>query len=212
MSVTGFSHLAVDRIESASAVLARAFQNDPLQSYVFPDPAERARLSPAHFAPLLRFGHMYGEVLTTPGVIHGAAVWLPEGTRAMASEHLQAGGLDNLGDVIGSGPAERFHQVMDFVAPFHERAVPGQHWYLMVIGVDPRAQGRGVGSSLIHPILGQADIEDSPCYLETAHPGNVPFYERLGFHIVDHVFDNRSRLWLWTLRREPHSVGHGNEQ
>ena len=40
----------------AAAALARAFMDDPLQTYVVPDPAERARKSPHHFEPLLRYG------------------------------------------------------------------------------------------------------------------------------------------------------------
>jgi hypothetical protein len=57
--------LAEQDVSAAAAALARAFQDDPLQTYVFPDPVERAARSPAHFAPLLRYGLLFGEVLTT---------------------------------------------------------------------------------------------------------------------------------------------------
>ncbi len=67
-------------LPAAAAALARAFQDDPLQTYVFPDPTERAARSPGHFAPLLRYGLQFGEVLTTTGSPAGAAVWLgPDG-------------------------------------------------------------------------------------------------------------------------------------
>jgi hypothetical protein len=41
-------------LPAAAAALSRAFQDDPLQTYVLPDPVERAAQSPGLFAPLLR--------------------------------------------------------------------------------------------------------------------------------------------------------------
>lgn len=61
-----------------AAAAALALQDDPLQTYVFPDPAERAARSPGHFAPLLRYGLQFGEVLTTTASPAGAAVWLTQ--------------------------------------------------------------------------------------------------------------------------------------
>jgi hypothetical protein len=71
---------------AAADSLARAFHNDPLQSYVFPDENERRMRSPAHFAPLLRYGMLFGEVLTTEGNPLGAAVWLPPETWEVTPE------------------------------------------------------------------------------------------------------------------------------
>ena len=42
--------LREDMVEDAGAVIARAFQDEPLYEYVFPDPEERARVLPWHFA------------------------------------------------------------------------------------------------------------------------------------------------------------------
>ena len=63
-------------LPAAAVALSRAFHGDPLQTYVFPDPVERAARSPALFTPLLRYGLLLGEVLTTAGGPVGAAVWL----------------------------------------------------------------------------------------------------------------------------------------
>ena len=63
-------------LPAAVAALSRAFDLDPLQMYVFPDPVERAARSPALFTPLLRYGLLFGEVLTMAGGPVGAAVWL----------------------------------------------------------------------------------------------------------------------------------------
>ena len=194
--------LAEDRIDEASRVLGRAFQDDPLQAYTFPDVGERARRSAAHFVPLLQFGTMFGEVLTTPGHVRGAAVWRPPGI-AVTPERVQASGLDTLARRIGADAAARFEAVLAFLEPYHERNAPGPHWYLMVVGVDPAHHGRGIGAGLIRPVLARGDATGVPCYLETAQRTNVPFYCHLGFSVIDEVVEPTSRLTLWTFRRDP---------
>jgi hypothetical protein len=62
------------------------------------------------------------------------------------------------------------------------------HWYLATLGVDPDAQGEGIGSALASSFLKWADRDASPAYLETDRPENVPFYERRGFR-VEHVVE-----------------------
>lgn len=190
-------------LPAAAAALARAFQDDPLQAYVFPDPAERAVRSPGHFVPLLRYGLQFGEVLTTTGSPAGAAVWLGPDAWEITPERAAAAGLDQLPTILGSAAADRFFSVLAAVDPYHHRDVPAAHWYAMVVGVEPEAQGRGVGRALLQPILDRADAARLPCYLETAQPKNVEFYEHLGFRRVVETVEPRSRLRLWTFRRDP---------
>jgi hypothetical protein len=49
----------------------------------------------------------------------------------------------------------------------------------------------------------RADTAGQPCYLETAQPENVGFYERLGFRQVVDMVEPQSGLRLWTFRRDP---------
>ena len=62
---------------------------------------------------------------------------------------------------------------------------PEPHWYLEALGVHPRGQGRGVGTSLMAEGLRRADASGLPCYLETSDPANEMFYRRLGFEVVE---------------------------
>src|SRR5687768_16918128 len=93
--------LSEEDLGAAAQSLARAFQDDPLQAYVFPDPAERAERSPAHFLPLLRYGLLFGEVLTTRGKPLGAAVWLPPDGWQVTPERAAAAGFDDLPNILG---------------------------------------------------------------------------------------------------------------
>lgn len=89
-------------LPDAAAALARAFQDDPLQTYVFPDPAERVARSPGHFTPLLRYGLKFGEVLTTTDPSAGAAVWLgPEASyHSKPSTLTGANGIASISDSV----------------------------------------------------------------------------------------------------------------
>ena len=55
------------------------------------------------------------------------------------------------------------------------------HWYLFFVGIEPVAQGLGVGSAILQPVLSLADASDTLCYLETLFPRTHAFYRALGF-------------------------------
>ena len=190
-------------LPAAAAALSRAFHDDPLQMYVFPDPVERAARSPALFTPLLRYGLLFGEVLTTAGGPAGAAVWLGPVAWEVTPERAKAAGLDELPTVLGAAAAERFLSVLAAIDPYHRRDVPPAHWYVMVVGVAPEAQGTGIGRALLRPMIDRADAAGQPCYLETAQPTNVAFYEKLGFDRVVDTREPQSGLRLWTFRHSP---------
>jgi GNAT superfamily N-acetyltransferase len=195
--------LREDDIAAASRALAEAFQDDPLQTYVFPDAVERAERSPAHFEPMLRYGLLFGEVLTTAGAPRGAAVWLGPDAWEITPARATAAGLDTFPTVMGEAAAERFFSALAAIEPLHHRDVPAGHWYVMVVGVSPAAQGSGLGRALLQPVMDRADAAGQPCYLETAQPTNVPFYQHLGFRQVVETREPKSGLQLWTFRRDP---------
>jgi ribosomal protein S18 acetylase RimI-like enzyme len=184
----------------AAVALSRAFHDDPLQVYTLPDPAERAALSPALFAAALRYGLLFGEVLTTAGRPVGAAVWLGPNGWDITPEKAAAAGFDRLGGEIGEDAAERFFSALAAGDPYHREAVPPAHWYVMVVGIAPEAQGKGLGRALLQPMIDRAAAAGQPCYLETANPANVAFYERLGFDRVAEIVEPRSGVRFWTFR------------
>jgi ribosomal protein S18 acetylase RimI-like enzyme len=193
-------HLTESRLEEAARALALAFEDDPLQSYTFPDREERRRLSPAHFEAILRYGLLAGHVLTGVESGAGAVVWMPPDVEH-TPEHAEAAGLTRLPETIGAGPAARFGRIVDLVEGWHRRDMEAPHWYVMVVGVAPAFQGQGYGRALLQPMLDRADAEGLPCYLETTQPKNVSFYQRLGFEVLVEEADADSGLRLWTFRR-----------
>ena len=59
------------------------------------------------------------------------------------------------------------------------------YYFVNIVVVSPKAQGRGVGRRLFEVVMGRADGEGRRCYLESSRwEPNVRIYEKLGFEVV----------------------------
>src|SRR5262249_11308387 len=103
----------------------------------------------------------------------GAALWLPPGVHP---DQAALGAI--MQESLAGDRRDEVSGVFERMGGYHP-AEP--HWYLPMIGVDPRHQGRGYGSALLRPALMHADRDHVPAYLESSNPANVPLYERHGF-------------------------------
>jgi len=75
------------------------------------------------------------------------------------------------------------------------------HYYLGVIGADPKLHGRGIGSRLLKSFcaVSARDPASSGVYLETAQESNLRFYERAGFAETGRGNLGRATLWCMFL-------------
>lgn len=194
--------LQTSQIEEVSHVLARAFFDDPLTMWVMPDDERRKKALPWFFKLAARYGDRWGDSFTTDGQVHGAAIWLPPGSAITSPWRLIRLGLLAAPLKFGLPAFMRFMTVMNKMEHHHKSDVPPEHWYLMVLGVEPERQGKGVGGTMIQPVLERADKDRLPCYLETMKERNVTFYQKHGFEVVvDDTFKDGPRYW--TMKREP---------
>jgi len=191
------------QIDESAAVLARAFYDDPLMVYVEPDDARRATMLPWFMSCGARLGDNFGEVYTTSAAVQGNACWLLPGDNDISDERLAAVGFAEAGERMGEEAFGRFGQALAHLDVLHHAAVPPQHWYLFLLGVDPPRQGQGVGGALIAPVLAKADAAGQPCYLETMKTRNVPFYRKHGFEVIVEDDLPGGGFHFWTMRRDP---------
>jgi GNAT superfamily N-acetyltransferase len=194
--------LADQHVTQAAAVLARAFFDDPLFAWVEPDESRRALILPWLMRIGAQYGSRFGEVHTTAENLTGAAVWLPPGASIVDPERLEQAGFVDPKAVLGDAALQRFGVFMEHAEELHLRDMAAPHWYLMILGVDPPFQGRGLGGAIMQPVLKRADSDNLPCYLETAKERNLAFYGKHGFEVVHDGTMPDGGPRFWTMKRD----------
>jgi len=192
--------LREDDVDACAAALALAFANDPVYRYIHPGDREWERVGPRFFRILLRHFALHATVLTA-GAAGAVAIWTPPEPGAPGA-FARLGFTLRLGALLGRR-VPRGARVGKALESLH-CAEP--HWYLAILGTPPAAQGRGLASSLLAPILERCDATRLPARLETATESNLPFYRARGFAVVGRAqVANGPRLWA--LQRPPRSPG-----
>ncbi len=183
-----------ERLPVLAEVVGQAFRNDPmilwpLQGDAVDLPERIARFFAAIYRPHMRDGTFWeaGDAL-------GFANWVPPGAAgdALGTDHELAAILNGIAEA-----AARYNVLWAWI----EARVPDDVWYLDMVGVDPVHQGRGVGSALIRHGLELAAAEGADAFLETSLSGNVAYYERLGFRVVEEGEPALGGPHIWFMRR-----------
>lgn len=189
---------------AAGAVLGRAFHDTAQWSAVFPDDGVRRRKLPQMFAGTVSLVFAAGGVAErTPG-FEGIALWLPPG-RSIGFRAMVKSGFASARFAV-TPPFPSMRRLTAMVRRFdelHKRQMPGPHWYLMVLGVDPAHHRRGHGSTLVAHGVQRADAAGLPTYVETESGPNVAFYEALGFEVLDEVLIDAYDLPFTLLIHRP---------
>jgi GNAT superfamily N-acetyltransferase len=165
--------------EAAAEALALAFADDPAWAHLLPDDELRAERLLEFFTA--EIGNLVPEHrqlwVTEDG--SGAAVWAEPGRwRVPFSRTLRP--ARRMASVFGRRlPLATWTQLR-----FERRHPRARHWYLHYLGVEPKRQGRGIGGSLLAPVLERCDQEGAPAHLEASTERNRALYERNGFALT----------------------------
>jgi GNAT superfamily N-acetyltransferase len=187
--------------------LCRSFFDDPVMGHVFRNEGRRNEGMRRYFTTQMRSDFLpFGGCYTTDGTL-GSAIWAPAGKPLVS-------GLAGIANMVRVIPYVASHLMNTFtMLTLIESMHPRQpHWYLATLGTDPVAQGRGIGSALLRPVLNHCDAEGLPAYLESSKERNVPFYARHGFEVVKEVPLPGGGPTIWTMWRDPRRGGSGPDQ
>jgi GNAT superfamily N-acetyltransferase len=176
--------------------MARAFYDDPVFNWLFPDPSKRLGQSRRYFAGRTRILLRQDEVYTVDGGV-AAAMWARPGEWSDPPHEVMRQ-FTALIPALG----RRIPRALRGLREIEERHPKKPHWYLSVLGTDPARQGEGLGSALLQPILHECDRLEIPAYLETGTERNVAFYTRHGFKVTEEIrMPDGPPMWL--MWREP---------
>lgn len=188
-------------LDETLTCLADAFAKDPITGYLMQiGPGYRERVT-QFFSLLIRARLALGMpvlVAEDDSGIHGAVMGYstlrPTWPKELAEE------WDRFERSIPGLP-ERM-AVYDGLAEHGKPATP--HYYLGVIGSDPKLHGRGIGTQLIKSFceISAGDRLSSGVYLETAQEANLSFYNRIGFVETHRGSMGNGTLWCMFLKHE----------
>jgi len=186
-------------VPAVCAMLARAFDDDPISRYCMPNEARRPAMLRAFFKLYCVSDHYvdFGGGFVTDD-LSGAALWAPPGKPRL-------GGLAALWALLPLAPrviGRSLPRALGLLARVDSLHPSEPHWYLATIGTEPDRRRGGLGSALMAPALERCDRDGVRAYLESSKLENVPFYRRHGFEVTDEItFSDGPTLWL--MWREP---------
>jgi len=194
--------LTKKHIKPAAEVVARAFHDYPSSKYIFPDASKRFTQQKYVFQSALCYGILYGETFATSPNLEGIAVWLPpNNVYETPWKMMRCMNLPLLFNV-SLNTAKRSMPFMLYLNDSHKRIAPFPHWYLQLLAVDPKHQGKGFGNLLVKTMIKRIDQKKFPIYVDTNTKKNVSFYQNHGFKVVEGVLLPSTNVPVWCLLRE----------
>lgn len=172
--------------------IVAAFLTDPVARFAWPALHDHLRVMPAATREFAGGSFEHGTAYVSAD-LSGAALWLPPGV------HPDGEALERV--FRDTAPPEHLD---DLLATFEqmEKWHPDEpHWYLPMIGVEPNAQGQGLGAELMRHAVARCDREQIPAYLESSNPRNIPLYRRHGFEVMGEIRAGAAPLVTPMLRR-----------
>jgi GNAT superfamily N-acetyltransferase len=171
--------------------VARAFQDDPAWSWVFPDAERRARMLPVVFENALRLESMRGHLHVHDD--HAVAIWVPPRAPRATLVQTVRSGIALLPLRLRPGERLRLRRYLTACAELHERELESA-WYLSGLAVDPDRQGNGIGAALLRWGLDRGRVG-----LLTSKRANVGYYERFGLRVVGEASSGDGPPQMWAM-------------
>ncbi|MBO5757560.1 MAG: GNAT family N-acetyltransferase [Clostridia bacterium] len=135
--------------------------------------------------------------------INGFAVWLPFGfTGSKTLPFLMNGGLRL---ILHSGPGiiGRLLTYETYAMNLKKEFTEHYDWYLYNLSIKKDAQGKGIASKLMRPMMQFCDEERMIAYLETNKAVNVGLYQHYGFELMKEELIPKTPVKHYAMVRNP---------
>lgn len=183
-------------VPAISASLARAFYDDPVCAFAYPDDPSRARRLEVFFSIQTRALWHRREIYMNHD--HSSvAVWARPGAWKMSIVDILRGILPVTLRTRPKVSALRGYLATDKLHPDEP------HWYLEFLGTVPERQGEGLGAEVLAPVLHRCDEDNVPVWTWSSNERNLTFYRRQGFDVLGRLDFVPGGPPIFPIRREP---------
>ena len=135
--------------------------------------------------------------------INGFAAWLPFGfTGSKTVPFLVSGGLKLIFH-SGLGIIGRLLAYETYAMNLKKEFTDNYDWYLYNLSIRKDAQGKGIASKLMRPMMKFCDDERMVAYLETNKEANVGLYRHYGFDLMKEERIPKSPVIHYAMVRHP---------
>jgi len=197
--------IARGQTRAAARVLAAAFLDDPIAVAIGPRRrGHRRRIAPLSFAGIVAASRRHGAGVTLArrdGRAVGVSIHFEPGQWPIGEGAV----LHELAWALLAGP-QPIRRGIAFDRMVRAAHVAHEHAYLWFLGVDPTAQGTGVGRALLARFHDRAGAHRVPAYLETGTIDNVAWYASAGYEVLGELALPGDGGPVWRMER-PHPPG-----
>ena len=143
--------------------------------------------------------------------MNGFAVWLPFGfTGNKTLPFIINGGLKLILH-SGFGLIGRLLTYENYAMNLKKQYTDHYDWYLFNLSIKKDAQGKGIASKLMRPMLQFCDDERMVAYLETNKEPNVGLYQHFGFDLMKEEMIPKTPVMHYVMVRKPNADGMNAE-
>ena len=144
-----------------------------------------------------------GVIYADSEEMNGFAAWLPFGfTGNKALPFLMNGGL-SLFLHAGFGMVGRLLTYENYAMNLKKAFTDHYDWYLFNLSIKKDAQGKGIASKLMRPMLQFCDDERMVAFLETNKEENVGLYRHYGFDVMSGELIPKTSVSHYAMVRQP---------
>lgn len=199
-----------DLHEATVAALTDSFVLNPLSTWMLPRRGDRARGARALVEAQVQRAVERGALVADPEG-RGASLWLREnrGVNRNPLRYVQRVGHLRAASSWDPRPllrGRRYDRTAEAMLRDRRREL-GDHWRLLMLGVDPRWQRRGIGSRLLAGGLRMADEEGLPSLAISNVLRDVDLLGRFAFEVREEHEVTGGGLHLWCLVRPGRPTG-----
>jgi ribosomal protein S18 acetylase RimI-like enzyme len=170
-----------DDLDELADVLGQAFADYAWTRWTVDPDDHQARVASLQRLAAAELALPYGQVwlgVDQSSTIVCAALWMsPDADVPLAVQRR----VSSLSAELEGRLADQAEDAQHAAAELRPRS---PHFYLGSVGTVPSHRRRGIAAAVLAPVLALASAQRTPAYLETSEPGNVRFYETLGFSVL----------------------------